>query len=197
MQHLLRVISGPLAGAIYVLGRRTTVGRAGDSDIQVLHEGASRQHAKITLTPEGEVILLDLSSDNGTFVEGQRISQHRLQPGEVFRVMSSQFVYERLESSDLVTSAAFRHKVTSGDSLRQTATLRVSVAGFRSGPSMTRSAGLVRRHGPSSKARRAAATALSTSAAAPAAARATSRPEDGSNVGKVSPETAATHLPSM
>lgn len=143
MQYLLRAISGPLAGAVYVLGPRTTLGRASDCDIQVLHEGVSRQHAKVTVDGQGNTYLTDLGSDNGTFVDGHRVSRHQLQPGEVFRILGSQFVYERVDAAGAVTSAAFERKVKSGDSLRQTANLRDELAGFRSGGS-ARSAGLVR-----------------------------------------------------
>ena len=57
--------------------------------------------------------------------------------------------------------------------------------------SFPRSCGVVRFHGPFS-ARRAAATALSTSSAAPRGAEAISLPVAGSYTGKVSPEAACT-----
>lgn len=133
MQHLLRATSGPQAGATYVLGRRTTIGRASDCDIQIIHEGVSRRHAKITLQADGSMIITDLSSDNGTFIEEQRITRHRLQPGDVLRVMRSRFTYEREEGSQIVTSPIFRRKVTSGESLRQTVDHGKSLAAIRAG----------------------------------------------------------------
>ena len=138
MQHLLRAISGPQAGAVYVLGRRTTLGRASDCDIQVLHEGVSRQHAKVSQNADGQMVVTDLSSDNGTYVENQRITRQVLEPGDAIRIMSSRFVYEVLERGDQVTSAVFHRKVTSGDSLRQTANHRASMASARA---MSRSKG--------------------------------------------------------
>lgn len=121
MQHVLRAISGPQAGALYVLGDRTIIGRASDCDIQVLHEGVSRHHARITREDDGRMLLVDLSSDNGTWVEGERIERHVFGGGEVLRIMRTRLVYEQLHGTDAVTSAVFRRKVTSGDSLRQTA----------------------------------------------------------------------------
>lgn len=120
MQHVLRAISGPHAGAVYVLGSRTTIGRASDCDIQILHEGVSRHHAKITLEDDGTIVVADLSSDNGTFVEDERIERHVLVAGEVVRLMRSRFAYEVLHADDAETSVVFHRKVTSGDSLRQT-----------------------------------------------------------------------------
>ncbi|MCA9710692.1 MAG: FHA domain-containing protein, partial [Myxococcales bacterium] len=133
MQHLLRAISGPQAGAVYVLGRRTTIGRASDCDIQILHEGVSRHHAKITLQADGGMVLADLSSDNGTFVDDERVTRHLLQPGEAIRIMRSRYAYEHDASAQSVTSAVFRRKVTSGESLRQTADHSKSLAAIRAG----------------------------------------------------------------
>lgn len=120
MQHVLRAISGPHAGAVYVLGGRTTIGRASDCEIQILHEGVSRHHAKLTLEDDGSLVVTDLSSDNGTFVEDERVERHVLAAGVVLRIMRSRFTYEQLPAGDAETSAVFRRKVTSGDSLRQT-----------------------------------------------------------------------------
>ena len=133
MQHVLRATSGPQAGAVYVLGRRTTIGRASDCDIQILHEGVSRRHAKITQQPDGSMIVTDLSSDNGTFVGEQRVTRHLLRPGEAIRIMRSRFTYAQDEGSENKTSPIFRQKVTSGESLRQTADHGKSLAAIRAG----------------------------------------------------------------
>ena len=133
MQHLLRAISGPHAGAVYVLGSRTTIGRASDCDIQILHEGVSRHHAKLTLEDDGTVVLSDLSSDNGTFVDEERVERRVLAEGEVVRVMRSRFVYEAQATQDVQTSTVFRRKVTSGDSLRQTVHHERPITALRTG----------------------------------------------------------------
>lgn len=116
---------------------RTTIGRASDCDIQVLHEGVSRRHAKVTRDPDGHMTLVDLSSDNGTFVEGERITRHTLQVGEAIRIMRTRFTYEVIEEADVATSAVFHRKVTSGDSLRQTAKHRPTLGSMRAAGSST------------------------------------------------------------
>src|SRR5437016_865919 len=58
-----------------------------------------------------------------------------------------------------------------------------------------RSAALILRHGPLSNAARAAATALSTSAASDSATCVITSPVDGLIVGKVFPDTLSTHFP--
>ena len=50
------------------------IGREPDSDIQIDDRQVSRQHAEIALTPRGYT-LRDLGSKNGTFLNGQAISQ--------------------------------------------------------------------------------------------------------------------------
>ncbi|MCA9648829.1 MAG: FHA domain-containing protein [Myxococcales bacterium] len=49
------------------------VGRAEDSDVRLTDSGVSRNHAELSLRPDGRVVLFDLGSTNGTFVLGRRI----------------------------------------------------------------------------------------------------------------------------
>lgn len=120
MKHILRAIVGPQAGEVIVLSSRTTLGRAADCDIQIVHEGVSRHHANFRVKGKS-VELVDLSSDNGTYVNGERIDRYTLEPGDSVRVMSSRFAYEMLEDENpIATSPAYHRKVTSGDSLRRT-----------------------------------------------------------------------------
>ena len=69
-----------------IVGAETRIGRmAGSNDI-VLHDGqVSREHAVIKLTNHG-LVVLDLNSANGTFVDGQRVSEHQLKPGDSFAI---------------------------------------------------------------------------------------------------------------
>jgi hypothetical protein len=54
--------------------QRLTVGRRKDNDIMVDDPTVSRFHASLTLNHRGEIIVSDLGSANGTFVNGQRIT---------------------------------------------------------------------------------------------------------------------------
>lgn len=119
MQHLLRAITGPTAGAVYVLGERTVLGRAADCDVQLLHDGVSRHHAKLSLGRDGTLTITDLSSDNGTFAAGTKVGRTTLRPGDTFYLMDTQFVFEAVEES-VETSPAFLDKETSSRSLRRT-----------------------------------------------------------------------------
>jgi pSer/pThr/pTyr-binding forkhead associated (FHA) protein len=122
MSWQLRATAGPLEGAVYRLRSRATLGRAGDCDIQIIDDGVSRKHAKIVEDGEGH-LLVDLGSNNGTYVGGQRVERHALRPGDEVRIMRSRFAYEAVpEGEDAVQhdSDVWAVKVTNSRTLRQT-----------------------------------------------------------------------------
>jgi pSer/pThr/pTyr-binding forkhead associated (FHA) protein len=70
----LVVTGGDKVGTeIALSGRQLTIGRAGDSDLIVDDEYASTHHAKLVFI-NGEWLIQDLHSTNGTFLEGQKVS---------------------------------------------------------------------------------------------------------------------------
>lgn len=70
----LRGVIGSSEGKVFPLAPgANVVGRAEDSDIRLTDTGVSRNHAELSLHPDGRVVLFDLGSTNGTFVLGKRI----------------------------------------------------------------------------------------------------------------------------
>jgi len=69
----LQILKGPMRGHSFEIKDETTlVGRGPESDIQITDASISRKHARITR--EGDRFLIeDLGSQNGTWIEGQRI----------------------------------------------------------------------------------------------------------------------------
>ena len=65
--------SGPLNGQRWDLGEVVLIGRDETCDIVVPDRQVSRQHARITLTPEG-LLLEDLNSKNGTHLNGKLLT---------------------------------------------------------------------------------------------------------------------------
>ncbi len=122
MDRVLRVIRGPLEGAVYVLGERTRIGRAADVHIQLTELVVSRQHARIVRASDGSYELTDLSSKGGTFVDGQRVVRHRLDSDQRIKIGSSEFMFQVNQAQAPVqTSPAFTDKVRGFDVLRATA----------------------------------------------------------------------------
>ena len=68
------------------------IGRADQNEIQIVKPGISRQHATVELTAEG-YILRDLKSNNGTYVNGDRITEHLLTDGDVVEVGPIRLVF--------------------------------------------------------------------------------------------------------
>ena len=83
----LAAIQGPATGQIFQIAKtRTTIGRAG-CDFNINDPEASRQHAVIEIVGE-RVILRDLDSTNGTFIEAEKIRQADLANHAEFRIGS-------------------------------------------------------------------------------------------------------------
>lgn len=96
-QWRLRVLNGPLRGAVVQLGRSTGLGRSPVADLQLVANGVSREHAMIAENPQGRHVLIDLASVNGTFVKGQRVDRLLLEPGAVFSIAGIEIQYEMAE----------------------------------------------------------------------------------------------------
>jgi pSer/pThr/pTyr-binding forkhead associated (FHA) protein len=58
-----------------------TIGRHEDNDIVIDHMGVSGRHARVAVDGQS-VILTDLQSTNGTFLNGRRVEQGELRPND-------------------------------------------------------------------------------------------------------------------
>lgn len=118
----IRVLNGPLRGATHPVRDRLGIGRASSSDIQLVHDGISRQHAQIVTDERGRHVLVDLDSSNGTFIEGQRIRRQLLDPGAVFKIMKVKMIYEDAidEPVDAEQSDVFAVRHVGAETLRGT-----------------------------------------------------------------------------
>lgn len=105
-----------------MVAERLGIGRASSSDIQLVHDGISRQHAQIVTDEQGRHVLVDLDSSNGTFIEGQRIRRHVLIPGTAFKIMRVNMVYEEIDESRLAydDSGVFAVRKIDRETLRGT-----------------------------------------------------------------------------
>ena len=58
---------------IFSRGSRLSVGRTRESDLSIDDISVSKIHASLTLSPEGNILIADTGSTNGTFVNNERI----------------------------------------------------------------------------------------------------------------------------
>jgi two-component system, cell cycle response regulator len=108
----LIVLSGPQFGELFNLqpGREMLIGRRADAEVHIHDDGVSRRHGMI-VAGQGDARLVDLGSANGTFVDGVRITEVRLQDGARFQLGAHTTV--KLVYSDDV-EAAYQRKLAQG-----------------------------------------------------------------------------------
>src|SRR5215469_11897215 len=63
---------------------RTTVGRVEDNNFQIADGSVSSHHAEIVLRGS-DIVIRDLNSTNGTFINGEKITEMVLKSGQVLR----------------------------------------------------------------------------------------------------------------
>jgi pSer/pThr/pTyr-binding forkhead associated (FHA) protein len=68
------------------------VGRSHACDLTLASADASRRHAEIVAAGEGFAVR-DLGSTNGTFVNGERIEEHALRPGDRIQIGASTITF--------------------------------------------------------------------------------------------------------
>src|ERR687895_1418080 len=83
----LVVLTEGLKGRSYELATvLTTIGRLEDNSFQIPEQSVSSHHCEILLRGS-DVVVKDLNSTNGTFINGQQISSETvLRPGQVMRL---------------------------------------------------------------------------------------------------------------
>lgn len=88
--YALRFTAGRFKGGEFPLrpNREFTIGRGSEYDMVLDEDMVSRRHAKIA-TLHGQIVLQDLKSTNGTFVNGERIALVRLKLGDKILIGTS------------------------------------------------------------------------------------------------------------
>jgi hypothetical protein len=93
----LRVGSAPglRSGAAYDLSQGALLGRGQEADIVLQDQFSSTRHAR--LVPHGDAVVLeDLGSTNGTYLNGEPVSGPQpLHDGDAIRIGDSEFTFER------------------------------------------------------------------------------------------------------
>lgn len=92
--------SGPLNGNRWDIDQELIIGRDDTCQVIIQDRQVSRFHARLTVTPEG-VMLEDLASKNGTYVNGSRLEEPAiLQDGDLIQLsMIQNFVYLSSDST--------------------------------------------------------------------------------------------------
>lgn len=94
----LVVLTGKSAGRSWRLeGSACTVGRGADADFLLDDEGVSRKHARVFVGPDEQMVVKDLESTNGTFVNDEKVKLRTLQDGDTIRLGADSTIRYALE----------------------------------------------------------------------------------------------------
>jgi pSer/pThr/pTyr-binding forkhead associated (FHA) protein len=99
----LVVLSASMAGRSHELTvDKTTIGRVDDNTFQIADPSVSSHHCEV-LMQGADVVIKDLNSTNGTFVNGEKISEGALKPGQTLRLGQIEL---RLETEGMPAASA-------------------------------------------------------------------------------------------
>lgn len=104
MQLQLLVTRGPNMGTAYQLEQQGTyiIGREEGCSIRLDDPRVSRNHCQLVVTG-GRATIQDANSSWGTEVNGQKITSHQLQPGDVVRLSETEMRFEVATSAAAAT----------------------------------------------------------------------------------------------
>lgn len=110
--YALRFISGKYQGGEFPLrmDREIIVGRSSELDMVLVEDMVSRKHAKISTAGE-QIVIQDLGSTNGTFVNGEKIKKVRLKEGDRILIGTSIIKLVAVDSSQVVTEGEARQRL--------------------------------------------------------------------------------------
>ncbi len=83
-KFMLRGVSGVTFGKVFPLSGVTVIGRAPECDLSIPTDEISRRHAELRVSQDG-VMVEDLGSANGTFVNDRRVTRELLKHGDELR----------------------------------------------------------------------------------------------------------------
>lgn len=89
-KYMLRGVSGVTFGKVFPLHGTTVIGRQDGVDLQIISDEISRRHAELRPTPDG-VVVEDLGSANGTYINDRRITRETLRAGDELRFDTIRF----------------------------------------------------------------------------------------------------------
>jgi len=111
---MLQATHQSLGNKRYPINGKVVVGRAQECELSFSYDRLSRRHAELKLV-NNTLLVKDLESSNGTFVNGKRVDSVRLQPGDTlsfdklsFTVVGPSEAESRLGFSDELNKTVIR-----------------------------------------------------------------------------------------
>ena len=98
MAKLVVLSEGQKGRSLELKLERTTIGRLDDNAFQIPDQSVSSHHCEIMMRG-AEIVVKDLNSTNGTYIDGQQVTEKALKPGQVLRLGTIELRLENGETS--------------------------------------------------------------------------------------------------
>jgi hypothetical protein len=95
MPQLITTVDGVEIHRTYLTRERTTLGRKPHNHIVLTDLAVSGEHCAFELSGLSDVVVLDLGSTNGTYINGAMVRMHLLQDGDVITIGKFKIQYFR------------------------------------------------------------------------------------------------------
>jgi len=102
MAKLVILSSGMAGRSLDLKVDRTTIGRVDDNMFSIAEASVSSHHCEVLLRGS-DIVIHDLNSTNGTFINGEKITEAVLKPGQTLRLGQVEL---RLEAEGASTASA-------------------------------------------------------------------------------------------
>lgn len=96
-EFMLTLVDGDNETKNFTLKENTSIGRSPSNDITLKAPKVSRQHAAINVY-NNQYIIIDLKSSNGVFVNGTKVDECILKPGDEVSIGGYKFLFVRTQS---------------------------------------------------------------------------------------------------
>ena len=133
MARLILSLGGQVLAEFNMTKERYTIGRLPDNDVRIDNPAVSGHHSLI-INILNDSFLEDLSSTNGTYVNGKLIKKHALQHGDVVTIGHHQLRYVETVAEEEESDDEFARTMIIGDAqqaVREAAAASASRAGAR------------------------------------------------------------------
>ncbi|MDB6038467.1 MAG: domain containing protein [Verrucomicrobiales bacterium] len=102
MSKLVALSEGLTGRTLELKVDKTTIGRLEDNSFQIAEPSVSSHHCEVLLKGS-DVVIKDLNSTNGTFINGEKITESTLKPGQILRLGNIEL---RLEADGAASAPA-------------------------------------------------------------------------------------------
>jgi pSer/pThr/pTyr-binding forkhead associated (FHA) protein len=118
----------------------TTIGRVEDNSFQIAEPSVSSHHCEVLLRG-AEVVVRDLNSTNGTFINGDKVTESVLKPGQILRLGQIEMRLETDAAPPPAAAAAGARKTTETMVMQRGVSLSDLEQGARTGGFDTKGTG--------------------------------------------------------